>query len=198
MTKTIRTLALPLLLTALPAMADSLPADILRQIPRGYKVLSVASGELDDDKLPDYAVALSRDNEGMAARTGRAPARPLLLFIARADGGYTLARRNDHVVFRSDEGGQCDPFEDGVEGLVIKSRYFTVQNSVACGQHWSDYITFRYAPELRDWLFHKRIGESWVMNPSSDPNADALIPGGRSVVSGKGKPPVLFEKYRAN
>ncbi|MDN0077567.1 hypothetical protein QU481_22355 [Crenobacter sp. SG2303] len=179
-------------------MATPLPESILKQLPKGYSVLSYQGGELNDDKLTDYIVVIRKLDEESISRNSIAPARPLMLFTQNIDGSYTLARRNDHVVFRIDEGGQCDPFEDGEDGLVIHKHYFTVQNSVACGQHWTDYITFRYAPELHDWVFHKRIFENWVMNNSSAPNADALILKGRRLVTEKGKLLVPFEKYRAN
>jgi len=178
------------------AAADKLPKNILDQLPGGYEVLSTAQGLLDGDKLEDVLVVVHKKNEEALARKGVAPSRPLLLFMQNPDGTFTLARRNDHVVLKIDEGGQCDPFEDGEDGLVIKNRYFTVQHSVACGQHWRWFVTFRYERQLRDWVFHKAVNESWLMNNSTDPNADALIPGGASVISGKGKAPVLFEKYR--
>lgn len=187
-----------LLMASSLATAAPLPEGILKQLPKGYSVLSYQSGELNDDKLTDFVVVIRKTDEESISKKGSAPARPLMLFIQNNNGNYSLARSNDHVVFKIDEGGQCDPFEDGTEGLVINKHYFTVQNSVACGQHWTDYITFRYVPELRDWVFHKRIFENWVMNNSRDPNADALVPGGRRVVTGKGKPAVLFENYRAN
>ncbi len=181
------------------AQAASLPKNIIGQIPAGYEVLSYKSGQLNDDKLEDFLVAVRKaDEKDIAEKTGKAPRRPLLLFVQNADGSYTLAKRNDHVIFAVDEGGQCDPFEDGEEGLAIKNHYFTVQNGVACGSHWTDYITFRYEPKMHDWIFHKRISETWVMNNSKDPNAGALIPGNRWLESGKGKPPVPFEKYSAD
>jgi hypothetical protein len=178
------------------AQAASLPKNIAGQIPAGYTVLSFKSGELNDDKLADFLVALRKaDEKAIADKTGKAPRRPLLLFVQNADGTYTLTKRNDQVIFAADEGGQCDPFEDGEDGLAIKDHYFTIQNSVACGAHWTDYITFRYEPKLHDWIFYKRISENWVMNNSSDPNADALVLGNRHIENGKGKPLVTFEKY---
>ena len=143
------------------AQAESLPKNIAGQIPAGYAVLSYKSGKLNDDKLEDFLVALHKaDEKTIAEKTGKAPRRPLLLFVQNSDGTYTLAKRNDHVIFAVDEGGQCDPFEDGEEGLAIKNHYFTIQNSVACGSHWTDFITFRYDLKLRDWIFHKRISET--------------------------------------
>jgi len=181
------------------AQAASLPKNIISQIPAGYTVLSYKGGELNDDKLEDFLVAIHKaDEKVIAEKAGKAPRRPLLLFVQNADGTYTLAKRNDHVIFAADEGGQCDPFEDGEDGLVIKNHYFTVQNSVACGSHWTDFITFRYEPRMHDWIFHKRVSENWVMNNSNDPNADALVLENRRVENGKGKPPVPFEKYSAD
>ena len=180
------------------AMGEPLPQSIVKQLPQGYSVLTFQRGELDDDELTDFLVVLRTTDEESLTEKGSAPARPLMLFIHAKDGSYSLTRRNDHVVFKRDEGGQCDPFEDGTDALVINKHYFTVENSVSCGQHWTDYITFRYVPALRDWVFHKRIAESWVINERNDPDADALVSAGKQVVSGKGKPPVLFEDYRTN
>ena len=180
------------------AVGAPLPENIVKQLPKGYSVLAYRSGELDDDKLTDFLVVVGRSNEKSAAPTEGAPARPLMLFIQNKDGCYSLARRNDHVVLRIDEGGQCDPFEDGADGLAINKHYFTVEHSVSCGQHWTDYITFHYVPALRNWVFHNRISESWVMNDGTDPDADALVSTGKQVVTGKGKLTVLFEDYRAS
>ena len=196
-TKKHRFFATLLLGMYMSAYAESLPKDIADRVPPGYQVLSYKSGDLDNDTRTDYLVALHKADEiAIADRTGKAPRRPLMLFIQKTDGTFALAKRNDFVVFVADEGGQCDPFEDGEEGVVVKGNYFTVQNGVACGAHWTDYITFRYVPELRDWVFHKRIAENWVMNNSDAPDAEALVLEGRHVTTGKRKSPVLFEKYR--
>nr|WP_235210707.1 hypothetical protein [Caballeronia sordidicola] len=32
-----------------------------------------------------------------------------------------------------------------------------MQNGVACGAHWTDFITFRYDAERRAWLFDSEI-----------------------------------------
>lgn len=178
------------------AGVGTLPKSLLDQVSPGYEVMSTAQGLLDADSRADFLVVVRRKNEAALVSKGTAPARPLLLFTQNPDGSYTLARRNEHVVLKANEGGQCDPFEDGDDGLVIKNRYFTVQNGVACGQHWTWYVTFKYDPARRDWIFHKEISESWVLNNSTDPNADALVLGGSSVISGKGRRPVLFEHYR--
>lgn len=77
-------------------------------------------------------------------------------------------------MLKADEGGQCDPFLDGHAPIATKGRYFTVQNGVACGQHWTDYITFRL-DDRAGFVFDNERTESWTFNPSNDPNAEALV-----------------------
>ncbi len=185
-----------LLLATSQANAGDLPANILGKIPDGYSILSYESGALDDDGLADYLVVLNKPEEATPTEQ-RAPLRPLLLFTQRADGSYDLRKRNDHVAFRIDAGGQCDPFGNDARRLTIKNRYFTIENGVACGQHWTDYITFRYDKALKDWVFHKRIVENWKLNDSQDPEADALVRDVHEVTSAKREAPIRFEDYRS-
>ena len=165
------------------ARADGIPDAIGRQLPSGYVALEVARGRLTGGQRDDYVVALARPDDDPDAPIGgnTAAARPLLLFLAKSGGGYVLAGRNDEVVMRHDQGGQCDPF-DPVRGLVMTGVYITVQNEVACGAHWSDYITFRYDRARGELLFDSEIYHSWKVNPSDAPDAEALVPDGAPTV----------------
>jgi hypothetical protein len=178
-----------LALAIFPLHATDFPSSITSQIPKGYEVMTYVSGELSDDGRLDYLVVIHHADDGIDHPSSR----PLLIFTQNADKTFTLAARNDDVVMRY-EGGQCDPFDDSGEGLAIKNRYFTVQNGVACGEHWTDYITFHYDAKKRDWLFHKEIFESWVMN--DDPNGDALKPGTHTVTQADPLHPVSFTAWR--
>lgn len=180
------------------ARADDLPGAIGRQLPAGYRVLEVAQGRLSGGLHDDYLVALSRPDDDPKAPidAGPAPARPLLLFRVRADGTYGLESRNDVVVMRHDQGGQCDPF-DPEQGLVMKGVYVTVQNDVACGNHWSDYVTFRYDRTRGELLFNSEIRHSWKLNPSEAPDADALVADGSpSVERADPRHPVAFSAWK--
>lgn len=171
--------------------AAEFPANIVRLIPKGYEVLSYAVGQLNDDNLQDYLVVVHHPVD-----TRLQPSlRPLLIFTQNPDGTFRLATRNDALVMRADEGGQCDSFTDSEDnGLAIKDRYFTVQHSVACGQHWTDYITFHYDEKRHDWLFHKEIVQSWHLN--SDPGGDALELDPVHVTKANSKHPITFEAWR--
>lgn len=186
---------------AIPSYSQKsdLPQDITRQIPAGYAVMTSKSSDFNGDGKVDYVVVVRNKNEAkLLAHGSPAPKRPLLVFIQGVAGKFSLESRNDEVVFAADAGGQCDPFMDGAEGLAAKGSFFTVQNVVACGEHWTDFITFRYSTELGQFVFHKRIFESMVPNPSNKPDAEALIPGSRTVTNGSKLKPIFLSSYTPN
>ncbi|WP_241030931.1 hypothetical protein [Paraburkholderia sp. Ac-20347] len=170
--------------------APPLPDEIARQLPKGDVVITYAAGQLTDSPRTDYLVAV----HGAGDTREQPTPRPLLIFVQKPDGHYRLAARNDLVVMRADDGGQCDPFNDSADGLVIKNRYFTVQNEVACGAHWTDYITFRFDPKRQDWVFHKEISQAWRLNDK--PDGDALIADPATVTDADSKRPVTFSEWR--
>ncbi|ARV23662.1 hypothetical protein NY99_10125 [Xanthomonas phaseoli pv. phaseoli] len=115
-------------------------------------------------------VALRASAEQTLRGNGHAaPPRTLLVLLANADGGFVEAVRNTRVIFKADEGGQCDPFLDSDQGLVAKGAYFTVQNGLACGQYRTDCITFRYDRHRGAVVFHKRVIDVWEMNTQDAP-----------------------------
>lgn len=178
------------LLACLPiaAMAQRVPAPIAAQLPAGYSVMRSAEARFEGRSF--HIVVLRFRDERHRGRP--AAVRPLLIFERRGTV-YVQVARNDHVVLRADQGGQCDPFEDG--GIAAKGRYFTIENNVACGQHWTWYVTFRFDPKL-GFVFDNSRFESWRMNPSNAPDAEALISDGVQLRRGRKDRPVRFADWR--
>jgi hypothetical protein len=164
--------------------AAGLPAAIAKQLPAGYEPMVFHAGPRIEGGGQSYLVVAHKSNDS----TENPSPRPLLIFEERAGGEYQLAARNDTVVLRADEGGQCDPFEDGYDGLAVKGNYFTVQNGVACGQHWSDFITFRYDMQHHAWFFSSEIFTS------SDPLNGT--PDKTQMTRANPAKPVMFEAWR--
>lgn len=160
--------------------ADDLPPSIATQLPSGYQPMVARQGPDLDNGRHSFLVVVHRSPD---TREHPSP-RPLLIYEQRADRGYRLAARNDQVVLRADGALQCDPFdpEDAADhGLAVKGRYFTVQNDVACGQHWSDYVTFRYDARTHGWVFSNEVyTESFPLDGKPDvvsvTRADAHAP----------------------
>ena len=168
------------------------PAAIMRQLPANHVVLSSARSTIGSQRF--YIVALaSRWEKKHQLSEKRAPARPLLIYEQRSDGRFVLTGRNDDAILRVDDGGinQCDPFRQ----IVMKGRYFTVENGVACGAHWTDYITFRLDAR-QGYVFDNERGESWSMNSDDDPHAEALISNGVRVEQPPKDRMIPFSKWR--
>lgn len=157
------------------AAAATVPTDVARQLPPGYGIIGSATLTVGEPARSFEIVALGRKDEEALATSRHAPARPLIIFERRSSG-FVPVGRNDHVVMKADE-GQCDPFLDGGGTIATKGRYFTVENGVACGQHWTDYITFRL-DERAGFVFDNERQEDWELNPSNDPDAEALVRAG--------------------
>ncbi len=194
------TQALVVLVTALAgtAAAEKVSDGVVRQLPPGFDVISTAEMPSASDGLAFKLLVLARHGEVEGAH-GPKPAapRPLLVFRQQPHGTFRLVARNDTVVLRSDEGGQCDPFLDGGAVIAVKGLYFTIENGVACGSHWTDYVTFRFDHGLGRFVFDNERSESWSLNTSTDDNADALVPDGPPHVRRATRArPVLFEDWR--
>ncbi len=182
------------------AVAGDLPGAVLRQLPAGYGVLTSTTATVGARRFLIVALRSRKElpSEHYLSSGGAAPDRPLLIFDLGSNGAYVLAGRNDGVVAAADgaglAGNGCDPFED--HHIAVKGAYFTVENSVACGAHWTDYITFRFEPRAGGYVFDNERTESWKLNPSDDPNAEALIPDARHVRRAQGGRLVTFSKWR--
>ena len=180
-----------------PAWSAELPAEVSRLLPPGFTVLGTAAASFG--RRAFTIVALGRQGEDkLPWPVQSAAARPLLVFERRPDGSFRQAGRNNSVVMRADAGGQCDPFLDGDRRIAARGRLFTVENGVACGpQHWIDTITFRFDDRRAQYVFDNERTESWSLNPSRDPNAEALVRDGPPRVErGDRARPVPFDRWR--
>lgn len=179
------------------AAASPTPAEIARMTPKGYRVLASANGVAGMPGRAFEIVALGRTDEAADKMPAAASARPLIIFEKRG-GHFVQVGRNDRVVLKADDGGQCDPFLDGDRPIKMKGRFFTVENSVACGQHWTDFITFRLDDRL-GFVFDNERTESWSLNPDTSADVDALVRDGRQRVR-RDKPGRVtpFSAWKAN
>lgn len=164
--------------------------------PAGHHAIASAKLRAGSPGRTFDIIAYAVDDEGGYGR-GDAPPRPLAIYETTG-GRRRLVGRNDAVVLGRDEGGQCDPFdpEDAGGHIAVKGRYFTVENGVACGQHWTSYITFRLDDRL-GFVFDNHRQESWSLNTGQSANAEALVRDGPPTTT-RADPgrPVSFERWR--
>lgn len=182
---------------SMPALAlEPLPSAIAAKMPSSHHVVANKSADFDGNGLIDYVVVIAHKNEEKMAELGSAPSRPLMVFLQQQPSVFVLHAQNTAIVYRVNEASQCDPFLDTGDGLATRGAFFTVENGVACGGHWTDYITFKYAEKLGAFVFHKRISETWGMNDGTRGTDDALVLQRRTVERAKSGSPVSLGAYR--
>lgn len=133
------------------------PQKILKFIPKGYTVMDMVKGDLNLDKLPDAILVLKAIGEDTAPGDADYK-RPLLLLSGRADKTFTLASRNDNIIYCHQCGGL---FSEPYTGAAIKKGSFTVHHFGGTNNRWSNDITFRYSRKDKNWYLYKIVDNGW-------------------------------------
>lgn len=134
-------------------------------IPEGYTILDSATGDLNLDKYPDKLLVLKINGEdSMANDVDHTVKRPLLILIGQANKSFTLAARNDNVVYCVNCGGMMgDPYMQ----IAIKKGYFSIEHYGGSAWRWTRIITFKYSTGEKYWYLHKDGGVNYH---TSDPD----------------------------
>ena len=134
-----------------------LPQKILKFIPKGYALIDTAMGDLNLDKFRDIILVLKTIGEDTAFDATEYK-RPLLLLLGSANSTYTLASRNDNVVYCHQCGGA---FGEPYTGVEIKNGLFTVNHFGGTNDRWSNEIIFKYSKEYKNWYLYKIVDKGW-------------------------------------
>lgn len=134
-----------------------LPEKILKFIPKGYALIDTAMGDLNLDNFQDIILVLKTIGEDTALDATEYK-RPLLLLLGGADKTFTLAARNDNVVYCYQCGGA---FGDPYDGVTIKKGLFAVYHFGGTNDRWSNEITFKYSKANGEWYLLKIVDKGW-------------------------------------
>jgi hypothetical protein len=134
-----------------------LPQKIAKFIPSGYALIDTAMGDLNLDKYRDIIIVLKTVGEDTALDATEFK-RPLLLLLGHADKTFTLAARNDNVVYCYQCGGM---FGDPYDGVEIKKGIFTVHHFGGSNNRWSNDIIFKYLSTDMTWYLYKIVDKNW-------------------------------------
>lgn len=140
---------------------NTVPSAVNPFIPKGFEVLSLTKGDINNDQLTDYVLVCKSkkesEDEGLP--------RPLLLIVQYANKKYTVAKKNEQIVMCAGCGGVMgDPFV-GVE--INKDGSFTVQHFGGSAWRWSKDVTFRYGADEENWILSR---EKNITFHASDPD----------------------------
>lgn len=138
-----------------------LPQNLSRLIPNGYTVIDTVMGNLNLDKYTDIILVLKAIGEDTAEYTWDYK-RPIILVISDSNKTYSLAVRNDNVLYTYD---RSNPFGDSYGGIKISDGMFKVnQNSGGSSFASEEEITFKFSAEQNTWYLYKVVEESWTRN----------------------------------
>ncbi len=124
-----------------------LPQKISKFIPKGFALIDTAKGDINLDGFQDIILVLKTIGEDTALDATKYK-RPLLLLLSHPDKTFTLAARNDNIVYCYKCGGA---FGDPYNGLEIKKGSLTVNHFGGTSDRWSNEITFKYSKAQRNW-----------------------------------------------
>jgi hypothetical protein len=135
----------------------TLPNQLSKFIPKGYALLDTAMGDLNLDKFQDMILVLKAIGED-TANDEAGFNRPLLILLGHADHTFSLAARNDHVVYCFQCGGI---FGDPYDGVEIKKGLFTVHHFGRSNDRWFNDITFKYSKDMGTWCLFRIVNKGW-------------------------------------
>ncbi|KQB37290.1 hypothetical protein [Flavobacterium aquidurense] len=143
-------------------------------IPKGYEAIIEEKGDLNLDKIEDCILVLRKATEETTSNMdqGKPDKRPLLLLLGQKDGSYKLAYKNENAAYCIDCGGL---FGDPFNAIAIKNGYFSIEHRISGGHHWEHITTFKFNKTKNNWYLYKDHFINYILNPSQDPNAEALI-----------------------
>lgn len=117
---------------------EKAPPEINAFIPKGFEVLSLTKGDINNDKLVDFILVCKNKKE---AEDGGLP-RLIMLILQDANKKFKVARKTEKAIMCAGCGGVMgDPFS-GVE--VNKNGNFTIQHYGGSSWRWTKDATFRF------------------------------------------------------
>jgi hypothetical protein len=129
-------------------------------IPAAFRIMDMASADLNYDNIPDYVLVLQNMNETWDENEPR----PLLIIMGGAKGKLNLLARNDNVVLSKNGGGV---FGDPYKGLILKDGTVTVEHSVGASWKWNRMISFIYDSSIKEFVLQKDADISYhISDPS--------------------------------
>lgn len=149
-------LAVCLLAASAAAGAPAIPESVSGAegvVPRGWKLLASAAGDLNRDGKPDLAVALSQVEPALVAHEDDRP-RILALYLRGKEGRLRRSATSQAVLLRANQGGVWgDPFES----LAIERGAVVIRHYGGSAHRWG--YVHRFRLQEAEW---KLIGETRV------------------------------------
>ena len=124
-------------------------------IPKGWKVLLTARGDLNNDKLEDTAIVIEKDdkknikkNDSLGPEYLNLNPRALLVVFRQKDGTYILTGKNDKGFIQSEGDEENPTLMDTLDEISIKNNILKINfNYILSAGSWAashTVYTFRF------------------------------------------------------
>ena len=124
-------------------------------IPKGWKKILTANGDLNKDKLEDTVIVIEKEdkknikkNDGFGPEELNLNPRILLVLFKQKDGAYILAAKNDKGFIQSENDQENPTLMDTLNGINIKNHILRINFSyfLSAGSWWTstDIYIFRF------------------------------------------------------
>ena len=124
-------------------------------IPKGWKKILTANGDLNKDKLEDIAIIIEKDdkknikkNDGFGPEELNLNPRILLVLFKGKDGTYSLAAKNDKGFIKSEGNKDNSALMDTLDNIIIKNNVLKIVFNyfMSAGSWWTstDIYIFRF------------------------------------------------------
>ena len=115
-------------------------------VPRGWKIIKRATGDLNKDKLPDLALALSSAEKSDSYNDTWDEPRLLVILFKEKSGGYRRATVSSNAIMCRGCGGVFgDPFDE----LSVTRGTIVIRHYGGSRQRWG--FTHRFRFQNGDW-----------------------------------------------
>ena len=115
-------------------------------IPKGWKKILTANGDLNKDKLEDIAIIIEKDdkknikkNDGFGPEELNLNPRILLVLFKGKDGTYSLAAKNDKGFIKSEGNKDNSALMDTLDNIIIKNNVLKIVFNyfMSAGSWWT-------------------------------------------------------------
>ena len=124
-------------------------------IPKGWKKILTANGDLNKDKLEDTVIVIEKEdkknikkNDGFGPEELNLNPRILLVLFKGKDGTYSLAAKNDKGFIKSEGNEDNSALMDTLDNIIIKNNVLKIVFNyfMSAGSWWTstDIYIFRF------------------------------------------------------
>lgn len=164
-------------------------------IPKGWKTVLSAKGDLNNDKLEDVAIIIEKTdkenivkNENLGSEYLNLNPRILLVLFKQKNGSYILAGKNDKGFIKSEGDKESPALMDTLDSISIKNNILKIKlNYFLSAGSWSvtqNTYTFRFQNQKLELIgfdnnsFMRNSGDQEKLSINFSTNKVKIIAGG--------------------